>query len=495
MMEGDAVSFQADAEIYRLLHSTHPENVRLALVLAQNPALRLRDLSQLVALALLHPELEFREMAIAALESQGLHDIRAVIRHYWQRTHPAGKPAVLYASLRSIERALRLKAGALQTYLASRLQVWPEGVAHRFPAAFLAWCRTNLDEDGALHLPETLPRLPNALLQVEGLRHLELKGNRLRELPDWLGELQGLQSMTLSRSAISALPDSLRHWSTLESLSLDCPRLSHFPAMLADCGRLQHLKFQRIDNAALQGLPDMPQLVHLGIRNAQGLTALPDDFDRLSGLRRLHIDRTRLQELPPSLGRLAQLEELVITSGPLQRMPAELAVLRSLKHLHLEFVLGEDLPDLSGLAVLQDMTLRCPELRVWPQSWCVLPELFQVYVRGCLTKLPEEFSQLALMVLHLDHNPLQEFPAALLRMQTLTDLSLTHTGITELPDGLRALTQLQRLALAHNGMRQVPQVLFEMTGLHLLDLRNNHLPLPEVEALRAALPDTIILTA
>lgn len=495
MMEKDAQAFHADAELHRLLQSSHPENVRLAIVLAQNPALRIQDLSQLVVVALFHEDLEIRDLAIGALEAQGLAQVRAVIRQHWQVTHPNGSPAVLYAALKAMEAALSLPKGSLQAHLAAQLQVWPTNVAHRFPAAFLAWCRNQLD-GGNLSLPDSLPVLPKALLQLEGLRRLNLVGQRLRQLPDWLGELDGLTSFTLFNSGVRELPQSLSRWKALESLSLDCPGLRRFPTMLAAAPRLQTLSLSGVDEAGLQGLSMMTQVEDLEISHAFALRHLPKDMGDMQALEMLEIRQTGLVELPDSLAALDGLRELTVMSSALVRMPGWLPRLKALERLALEFADGDALPSLVGLDRLEALTLVCPTLAVWPEDWCHLPRLNHLTVRGSLTALPEAFAALrGLAFLDLDHHPLREFPAALHGLTALRHLGLTHTGITVLPEVLREFKDLRRLHLAHNGMTAVPPVLYDMPGLTHLDLRNNHLPLPEVQALRAALPGTEIRMA
>lgn len=495
MLDQDAPAFHADAELHRLLQSSHPENVRLAIVLAQNPALRIQDLSQLVVVALFHEDLEIRALAIEALEAQGLAQVRAVIRTHWQVTHPNGSPAVLYAALKAMEAALSLPKGSLQAHLAAQLQVWPSNVAHRFPSAFLAWCRSQMD-GGTLSLPDSLPVLPKALLQLDGLHRLTLVGKRLRQLPDWLGELQGLAYFALESSGIQQLPESLSRWRDVEELRLDCPRLRRFPTMLAAAPRLQTLSLAGMEDIALQGMAALTQVEDLQISHSYGLRRLPADIGDMQRLRCVEIRQTGLTALPDSMAALGGLQELMVMGSALTRMPDWLPRLSSLARLELEFVDGEALPPLVGLDQLEALTLVCPSLAHWPADWCQLPSMDSLTVRGSLAELPAAFAALdRLSFLDLNHHPLQTFPTALHGMTQLRVLHLTHTGITALPDALRGFTSLRHLSLAHNGMTSLPPVLFELPGLTHLDLRNNHLPLPEVLALRAALPGTEIRMA
>jgi Leucine-rich repeat (LRR) protein len=494
-MSERAAAFHADDEIHRLLNSSHAENVRLALVLSQNPALRLRDHSQIVALALLHPDLELRALAIEALEAQGQPQLRAVIRTHWQTTHPAGKPAVLYAALKSIEQQLHLPKGGLQAYLASQLGVWPQGVSHRFPSAFLAWCATNLDE-GTLALPESLSVLPKALLQLEGLQELILGGPELKRLPDWLGSLPGVQRMWLRQAALKRLPDSLRQWQALSAIRLDCPGLVAFPTMLADCAALREMEINAVSDKALIGLETLVQLEGLEIRAAHGLTRLPPDIGALKSLARLRIQQTGISTLPDSMVELSGLREWELIDSPLQGLPPWLSALRHLERLAIEFESADMLPSLIGMDALADLDVRCGALTDWPEDWCRLPALTRLTVRGHLTALPPAFAQLdSLMHLELNHHPFDTFPAPLLPLKNLQSLRLSHTGICVLPMVLQELDALTHLELAHNGMTEVPPVLYALTGLRYLDLRNNHLPQPAVQALRLALPETEIRMA
>lgn len=495
MTSGSRPPFHPDADIHHLLASPHAENVRLAITLAQNPALRLQNLSPLVAVAIFHADLELRELAIDALAAQGLPQFRDVVRTHWQVTHPAGNPAVLYAALQRIEAELDLPAGALQSHLAVNLQVWPSGVAHRFPAAFLAWCRSQLDGD-ALTLPESLPVLPKALLQLEGLRHLTLTGRRLQRLPDWLGELNSLASFSLQRSAIQEFPPSLSRWTNLEALNLHCPRLRRFPTMLADNPQLQSLMVTAVSNAGIKGLEAFTHVEDLVLQDAQALTHLPAEMGRMQGLRQLSITRTALRSLPASMGQLHALRSLLLVNSPLQGVPAWLSDLEQLERVILDVDRLLPPSSLSRLRKLQGLEVVCPHATEWPSTWCDLPALRHLTVRASLSSLPPSFAQLhALRQLDLNHNPLQHFPAPLTQLPNLEKLGLTHTGITELPTTLRNWPALTHLELAHNGMTHVPPVLYNMPHLRFLDLRNNHLPLPEVMALRTALPATTIRTA
>ncbi|CAA7622957.1 hypothetical protein MTBLM5_50168 [Magnetospirillum sp. LM-5] len=190
--------------------------------------------------------------------------------------------------------------------------------------------------------------------------------------------------------------------------------------------------------------------------NGRGLTRLPDDIDRLTGLVTLDVDDNPLTTLPPGLSRLKQLRTLYAAKVPLVDLPAEL--------------------HRSGLALLSLSAATPQILSVLRQ----LTSLNHLWVNGANTADAAAMIEAVpdLEVIDLWGEALTEIPAAL-RRHDLHGLTLQHSGVSDLPDWIGDFPNLINVTLTGNRITRLPKGLARLDESKLsLTLRDTPLEEP-----------------
>lgn len=186
----------------------------------------------------------------------------------------------------------------------------------------------NLSEQGLTELPESVLRLPNLI-------HLNIKGNELTTLPEWIIELNQLRVLEVSYNQLAHLPNSLMHLTRLSMLAISSNELKQLPAWL---NQLHELTSLFCYSNQLTTLPlSLSQLSNLKTLSLMGnhLTVIPEWIGQLTQLETLTISLNQLNQLPQSLEHLTNLVDLDVNQNQLTELPASLSSLTQLKELNL----------------------------------------------------------------------------------------------------------------------------------------------------------------
>ena len=186
------------------------------------------------------------------------------------------------------------------------------------------------------------------------------------------------------------------------------------------------------------------------------------DFDGLTSLNRLWLDRNSLTELPADVfDGLTMLDQLYLGENPLTELPADV---------------------FDGLTMLDDLRLNDNQLTALPADvFDGLTALGYLHLTdNQLTQLPDGvFDELtALTFLTLGDNSLTGLPAGVFDKLTVLDgLDLYNNSLTGLPAGVfDKLTVLDGLLLHDNSLTGLPAGVFDnLTVLRGLSLDNNSL--------------------
>ena len=210
--------------------------------------------------------------------------------------------------------------------------------------------------------------------------------------------------------------------------------------------------------AAIRGLLDL--------RNKNISALKPGDFDGLSSLQDIRLDRNQLRALPADIfSGLSSLRALYLGDNQLTSLPADVfSGLSALTDLFLHENRLARLPvDLfAGLSALRQINLHTNRLTTLPANvFSGLSSLTQIYLRNNqLTNLPPElFSGLSsLQYLYLDNNRFRTLPAGMFTgLSSLTQLLLNNNRLTSLPEGVfRGLTASTWLWLQGNTVDPLP---------------------------------------
>ena len=126
------------------------------------------------------------------------------------------------------------------------------------------------------------------------------------------------------------------HAENWEELDLSGRGLKELPQEIE---RLTGLKKLKLDSNEITELPDsiaqLNNLTRLDLRNNE-ITEIPDSIAQLNNLTQLDLDNNQITEIPDSIGKLTNLTELYLRSNEITEIPDSIAQLTNLKGLVLE---------------------------------------------------------------------------------------------------------------------------------------------------------------
>ncbi|KAH9303662.1 hypothetical protein KI387_008066 [Taxus chinensis] len=193
--------------------------------------------------------------------------------------------------------------------------------------------------------------------------------------------------------------------------------------------------------AALLGMLNVKNLVKMVLKNIQGMSSLPINFEESTNLR--HVDLSGchdLEELPHSFTELSQLQYLALRDCKklllrdlgeisrleyldfggcckLQQLPRGTMSQRSLKYLNLLNTTIEQLPeDLEQLKNLEQLYIGSPALTSLPSSLSNLGELTDMFLCGCSNLY--DINKYVEQLIHLQR------------------LSIYNSGVSSLPEAI-----------------------------------------------------------
>lgn len=213
----------------------------------------------------------------------------------------------------------------------------------------------------------------------------------------------------------------------------------------------------------------------------RGLTRLPDDIDRLTGLTILDIDDNPLTTLPPSLSRLKRLRGLYAANVPLVGLPAELHRI-GLKGLALSAATPQILSVLRQLSTLQDLWLEDVDAANAAAMIEAVPALKRFGLWGeALTEIPAALRRHDLRHLEVRHSAITDLPDWIGDFPNLVEIALENNRITRLPKGLARLDESQlSLQLDENPLEEPFASLYQQ-GIGPLFAYLRTLPDPQPE--------------
>ena len=252
--------------------------------------------------------------------------------------------------------------------------------------------------------------LPRTLLDIHGLRHLDLSYFNF-ELPGWLTDITSLESLEITETESVAqivplvwrlehlrklklafnwnemkeLPASWEKLKHLEELNLDAADFKKFPAVISSLTSLESfsLHYCEIELAEVfDALARLPQLKKLRLmyNSAEPEHFLPESFHRLHAIEELHFNAWPcLRELPERIGEMHNLRVINLGNSDhyigdralMSELPESLCSLPNLEELDLYGL--QDLKRLpsgfSRLLRLDIMKSGIDELQLSPEQW------------------------------------------------------------------------------------------------------------------------------
>ena len=193
-----------------------------------------------------------------------------------------------------------------------------------------------------------------------------------------------------------------------------------------------------------------------------------------SALHQLDLSEIKDQKIPGAVWRLKGLTSLWFVRNGLGAIPDEVAQLPALTYLNFDGNAITNVHDsLAGAVKLRWLRLNDNKLRELPASLAALKDMRRIYLRKNLfTSVPEV---------------VKEWPE-------LEDLVLDDNAITSVPDWVGTdLKKLKALSLKGCPITRLPEDLSGLRNLTTLNVADCPFPSEEVERIRKALGDNIVI--
>jgi leucine-rich repeat protein SHOC2 len=248
-----------------------------------------------------------------------------------------------------------------------------------------------------------------------------------------LAALSGLKGLSLSNCS-QPLDDVIHAVAglRLEYLGLRSPKLKKLPEALRELKTLEQLDleggFATISDAEVTLLGAMPALVGLTLKKS--LKTVPPALAKLTRLRALDLSFNRLSELP-DLSALEHLEQLSLGGNPLQAFPEWVFALEELRHLSF------------------GAQRKSPAPPAVPSGIGRLSKLERAWLDG-VASLPDDVGALAALK-ELRLAGVEDLPASIGRLKNLEVLQVARLGtkatLRSLPEELGQLSSLKELTV------------------------------------------------
>jgi hypothetical protein len=235
------------------------------------------------------------------------------------------------------------------------------------------------------------------------LRVLKLNKNRLigedfpaKDASEFVS-LPNLEEMYLDENEITSLNDTWLHKSSmgtnLRVLSLSHNKLNKLNDVLFNENIFGKLNKLLVEDNAIESLPmivkhecseQSSQMEELRLNDNRIVEIKPGElFTKWSQLKRITLQKNKLQQLPDDIGNLKHIEELYLFGNELTHLPKGIGDLVQLKELDLYNNRLESLPEeIGNLVELQRLTLEDNQLKAVPNSIANLVKLQVFSTRG-----------------------------------------------------------------------------------------------------------------
>ena len=282
-----------------------------------------------------------------------------------------------------------------------------------------------------IHGWKILNNLSQFLNDLEDLKRLELRSDRIGKFPISISYLYSLQFLDLSHNSIGKIPDSIQSLKSLEYLNLEYNDLTEVPKSIGSLTSLKELNLKH-----------------------NKLTNLTSNLGKLTTLKVINLHGNQFDMFPPVLEDLSSLETLKLGLNNLRSVPAWVKNLHSLKILEL----GGN-KSLSNFEDWIDFLPPVVELNLYNDDIKVLPESIGTFN--------------SLEVLILPNNKITKLPESFRKLTSLKKVDLSWNDVTKVPEWISSLSSLEELNLRGNQLESLPDTISSLPSLKILTITQN----------------------
>ena len=233
---------------------------------------------------------------------------------------------------------------------------------------------------------------------------------------------------------------------------LDLGQISHrvYTFEVDYCQKLEKLVLDGIGLSSIGDIADCGNLKHLSMASNR-----IKDISSIHGLCKLsslNLLRNDLTHLPTGIGDLVALTRLDLANNKLIELPPEIGDLIRLNYLNLECNELSELPHNFGKLRCDIVILNYNQFAVFPASVLSIPNLKQLSMNGNkIGSLPSEMGRhIVLEVLHLSKNRINVLPDSLVEIGSLRCIWLDYNKLSSLPPNFHRLTMLKEIKMEGN---------------------------------------------
>eukprot|EP01080_Neovahlkampfia_damariscottae_P012111 gene12111-5603_t len=326
-----------------------------------------------------------------------------------------------------------------------------------------------------------LSKIPKFMFKenlLTNLESLDFTANFIQLLPKEISNLQKLETLYLSGNKLNQIPQSMSSLNNLTRLDMTSNWLNEIPSCVSGMKSLRHLILKYNSISKIPKGFKFPKTLKTLDLSENHFKELPDDFfEGLSNLQQLNLFANRLSSLPNSISNLESLSTLDATLNFIQELPKGFSNLKKLQILYLIRnkikKLPEDFGDLESLLILDVSTNGLTSL---PESIIKLTKLTTLMATdNKIESLPKGLKQLPLSDLRMNCNAIEEIPAEIFEIYTLSRFQFSYNKIKEIPNGIENLKYLSIFQCEGNQITEIPKEIIKNQQLQMIFIGDNQI--------------------
>eukprot|EP00002_Diphylleia_rotans_P014756 TRINITY_DN2871_c0_g1_i15.p1 TRINITY_DN2871_c0_g1~~TRINITY_DN2871_c0_g1_i15.p1 ORF type:complete len:922 (-),score=123.03 TRINITY_DN2871_c0_g1_i15:269-3034(-) len=190
--------------------------------------------------------------------------------------------------------------------------------------------------------------------------------------------------------------------------------------------------------------------------SGKSLHSLPEGIAMCTKLKKLYVEKNKIQILPAFLGNLTSLEILDISDNPIIELPEEITKLTRLKYLRIEA---------RGNITVRDGPIGITSLPCWSND-------DEPPFKSSTMSISQSLQTLRFYG-NFKGQGLTDIASKIGTLGPCHELDISDNNISTIPDAFSTLTNLQKINISGNKFTSIPDVMFKMTQLKEIDISRN----------------------